>query len=371
MKIFGEIMDLNAYHDALHTGRNVKRSETDRAGATQADRDCSTLDWIADTTLRTRTGAFKQPLRLESWTRTVRKDGFMKILFKRLFHPTNRSVRVLVGLLLVCLLAIQVTQSVATSDSSRPAIRTAPDDPGEESELVRLARTDHVTLLENCLAEFDARPRGKYTCTFTKQERIRGQLGQPQRIAVKFMEKPFSIAMTWQTHPPMGDALIFVEGKRKDADGRSQMLVRPTNPLFQRLTGGSVQKLPDGPDAMRNTLRPCTAFGFRKSLNSLLEVYRTAGEHNECVEKFIGYADVDGRECVVIERVLPNKPDLYPAWKTRLFIDTELLLPVRVIGWDWNDKLVCDYRFTNITFDPELDESDFTPQANDIKVKGQ
>lgn len=295
----------------------------------------------------------------------------MKRLFKRLFHPTNRSVRVLVGLLLVCLLAIQVTQTVATSDGSRPAIRTEPDEPGAESELVQLARTDHVSLLEKCLQEFDARARGKYTCTFTKQERIRGRLGEPQQIAVKFMEQPFSIAMAWQTNPPMGDAVVFVEGKRKNAAGQSQMLVRPTNPLFQRLTGGSVEKLPDGPDAMRNTLRPCTAFGFRNSLNSLLDIYRLARENNECVEKFIGYADVDGRECVVLERILPNKPDLYPAWKTRIFIDTEYLLPVRVIGWDWNDNLACDYRFTDIRFDPDLDESDFTPQANGIQVKGQ
>lgn len=361
-------MHRDAYHNELYfmpENSGTRDCDAEARSATRLSRESA---WIADKHNTTAAAPVKQTLRLLPRTRTVRKDGWMKRYLRNLFHPTNRSVRVLVGLLLVCLLVIQVTQTVATPDSPQAAIRTTPEEQGGESDLVRLARTDHLKLLEACLAELDARHRTNYTCTFTKQERIRGQLGKPQRIAVKFREKPFSIAMHWQTNPPLGNALLYIEGQYKNDAGRAQMVVRPTSPLFQRLTGGSVKKLPDGPDAMRNTLRPCTAFGFRNSLQSLIDVYRQARDNDDCVEKFAGFADVDGRECVVLERLLPDRAD-YPAKKTQIFIDTELLLPVRVIGWDWNDKLSCDYRFTDLDFAADLDDTDFTPQANDITVK--
>lgn len=287
----------------------------------------------------------------------------MKQLIQKVLRPSNRGVRVLVGLLLVGLLLIQVTQSVATLEDD--AVLKQSDGDDAPDALKKLAETDHVALLRRCLERYDEQNIPGYTCTFIKQERIRGKLGLPQHIDVKFLAKPFSVAMAWTKNAPIGDRMLYVEGKYKDEQGQSRMIVRPSSEFLRTLTGGGVLRLPDGPDAMRSTLRPCTQFGFRNSIQSLLSIYELARQRDECYEQFGGMTEIDGRECLVLERFLPNRPD-YPAKRTVVCVDVEYLLPVRVIGWDWNDELVCDYQYINVNFDVALRAEDFTPQANGI-----
>ncbi|GAG40737.1 unnamed protein product, partial [marine sediment metagenome] len=146
-------------------------------------------------------------------------------------------------------------------------------------------------------------------------------------------------------------------------DGRSRMAVRPAGLL--RMFGTQL-RLPDGPDAMKNTLRPCTMFGFRNSLQSLIDVYQAARKANECREEYGGATVIDGSTCIVLIRTLPAKKD-YPAKKTILCLDARTLLPLRVIGYDWQDRLVCNYEVRDVTFNTGLGEKDFTPEANGMK----
>ena len=59
----------------------------------------------------------------------------------------------------------------------------------------------------------------------------------------------FSVAMAWTQNAPLGDRVLYVEGKYDN-----KMMVRPKAPFLQAITGGSVLRKPDGPEAMRNTL---------------------------------------------------------------------------------------------------------------------
>ncbi|RKY26435.1 MAG: hypothetical protein DRP83_04295, partial [Planctomycetota bacterium] len=199
----------------------------------------------------------------------------MKKFLDMIFKPTNRRVRILVGAVLVGLGFVQITQSLATREQAVKKLVTLDDtvlltgDAARLEKIRNLAETDHLALLKMGLAQFQQRGIPSYTCTFVKRERIRGKLGKEQHIDVKFREKPFSVAMKWTKNPPLGDALVFVDGKFKNSDGRSQMVVRPAAKLLQKLTGGSVLRLPDGRDALKSTLRPCTYFGFQNGLKSL------------------------------------------------------------------------------------------------------
>jgi hypothetical protein len=306
----------------------------------------------------------------------VVEDLNMNKLMDMIFKPTNRRVRILVGAVLVGLGFVQITQSLATREQAVDKLVKLDEyslvtgDAARLENIRTLAETDHLALLTMALKQFRQRGIPSYTCTFVKRERIRGKLGKEQHIDVKFREKPFSVAMQWTQNPPLGDALVFVEGKFKNARGRSQMVVRPASKFLRKLTGGSVLRLPDGRDALKSTLRPCTYFGFQNGLKSLIRVYAQARKNGDSTEKFGGFTEVDGQKCIVLIRFLPNRPGAkYPAKKTVVCLDLKTLLPLRVVGYDWDDKLSCNYEYRNVNFDVALQEADFTPKTNGIQRK--
>jgi len=286
-------------------------------------------------------------------------------MLKRLLDPTNRKIRLCVGLLLAALFCIQCTQVDAFRESQYITVSDGKVT-GKNAESVlatveRLAQTDHIALLEFCLAHYDKTYRD-YTCTFIKQERIAGRLGKEQHIAVKFMEPPFSIAMAWTPETaPMGDRLVYVEGRDEN-----KMRVRPTSGLLRKLAGGSVLRKPDGREAMRYTLRPVNLFGFRRGMESLLDVYRQATQAGDLRETYGGRAKVAGREAVVIHRYLPAKDD-YPAHKTSVFIDLEYLVPICMEGYDWDEKISCVYLYKDLKCNGGRTDEDFLPEANGMK----
>ncbi|MDY6914566.1 MAG: DUF1571 domain-containing protein [Planctomycetota bacterium] len=284
------------------------------------------------------------------------------MFLKQLLRPTNRRIRLLVGLLLVGLFCIQCTRTEAFRDSkfivhiSGALVGNISDDVA--AKLEELAKTDHIALLEYCHENYQHQYRD-YTCTLIKQERINGTLRPEQWISSKFMDEPFSVALKWTKNAPIGEQVIFVKGKYND-----QMLVRPKG-LLILLTGGPVLRKPDGDEALKNTLRPVNQFGFECSLENLLNVYRQAKAEGDLKESFGGYAEIAGRKAVVLVRYLPAEND-YPACKTLTYIDVEYLLPICVEGYDWDDQLSCRYLFKDIKFNVGLGPDDFTPEANGL-----
>jgi hypothetical protein len=286
------------------------------------------------------------------------------MIMRTILHPSNRRIRLVVGVLVTGLLCVQCTRSQAFRESRFVVALSGEvfgkNAPEVSAEVIRLAKTDHIALLEYCLAAAQNRYHD-YTCTLIKQERIGGRVSNEQEIAVKFLAHPFSVAMKWTPQTAgVGDRVLYVEGKYND-----KMLVRPTG-VFGQLVG-TVMRQPDGPQAMQSTLRPVNQFGFRKSLESLLKVYRQALAAGDLTESFGGYAEVAGRKAVVLIRTLPPK-DNYPAAKTVIYIDLEYLVPVAVEGYDWDQQLSSRYVFKDIRFNVGLTSEDFLPAANDMKI---
>ena len=285
------------------------------------------------------------------------------MITKSLLHPSNRRIRLIVGVLVVGLLCVQCTRSQAFKESRFVQVLSGEifgaNDPEVYAEVIRLAKTDHIALLEYCLDGYGGRYRD-YTCTLIKQERLGGRVSNEQEIAVKFLESPYSVAMAWTAETAgLGDRVLYVEGKYND-----MMLIRPTG-VWNKLVGTAMRK-PDGPQAMQNTLRPVNQFGFRKSLESLLKVYRQARDAGDLKQSFGEYAEVAGRKAVVLVRYLPAK-DNYPAAKTLTFIDLEYLVPIAVEGYDWDEKLSSRYVFKDIRFNVGLTSEEFLPAANGMK----
>ncbi len=286
-------------------------------------------------------------------------------MLKRLFRPTNLRLRLVVGVLLAAGFCIQCTSSdptrssqlVADISGASPSIAPAQ----QQAELEKLAASDHVALLKELLAHYNDHCRA-YTCTLVKHERINGQLQNEQWIDVKFMEKPFSVSMHWTKNSPLGDRVLYVEGKYN-----GNMLVNPANALLLKLVG-TVQRQPESQEAMANTLRPVTQFGLRPMLESLLSIYELAAQRKEGASHFKGYQEVAGVKAMVLQRDLPARGD-YPAKTTIWYLDPQRLVPLGLVAYDWSDQLICSYIFTDIKLDADLSEEDFTPQANQMKLR--
>lgn len=287
---------------------------------------------------------------------------------KRLLRLSNWRVRVVVGLFLAGLFAIQCTRTEAFRENSSMTVINGQivgeNSPALLKKVDQLAKTDHVALLELCLENY----RQKYhdfTCTFAKQEVLRGENKPEQVIQVKHLANPFSVAMTWVKNAPLGDKVLYVEGKYNN-----QMLVRPTSSLARMIVPVAVRQ-PDGEEAMKNTLRPVNLFGFGRGMQSLLDIYRLAASNGDLRIEFGGYGKTnnsDKRTVVQLIRYLPNKPEYHTAAaKTNIFIDIEHMVPLIIEGYDWEGRLTSRYEYSDVKFNVGLTDADFTPSANGIK----
>lgn len=285
------------------------------------------------------------------------------MLLKRVIRLTNIRIRLVVGLLLAAMFCLQCIQpDVFSSDMQVMAIAGSSVEaasPDRLKELERLAKTDHIGLLRQALANYRSSYQD-YTCTFTKQERINGQFRDEQQIEVKFLDKPFSVAMRWVKNAPIGDRVLYVEGKHN-----GQMLVQPKGLLGALV--GTVSRAPDGPDAMANTLRPITLFGFKRLMESLLKVNELASSRGEGQFTFEGYR-TKAKKVMVLKRVLPPKKD-YPAQTTIWYLDVNYLVPIGLEAFDWDDQKMCRYSYSNVKFNAGLTDDEFTPKANGMKIK--
>ncbi|MFW5839595.1 MAG: DUF1571 domain-containing protein [Planctomycetota bacterium] len=255
----------------------------------------------------------------------------------------------------VCLLMLPLTTGCDARAIDAPKTVESGEQQGP-AELERLARTDQAALLQRCLEHYQANYRN-FTCTFTKQERIAGVLREAQRVQVWFRDEPFSVAMKWLENPGAGDRLLYAEGKYDN-----KMLVRPAVGWQRALVGNRVAKDLDDPAVKSQSLRPVSMFGFARNLQDLIRVYRLAEKRGDLESSFEGYAEVDGRQCMVLVRRLPQNPD-YPAEKTTLYIDAEYLVPTAIRAETAEGQLVSNYLYRDLQFNQSMDEDTFTPEA--------
>lgn len=286
--------------------------------------------------------------------------------FMRAFRPTNSRVRLGVGLILAALFCIQCTRSEAVRDDNVVTVVDGKTighvSPARLAELEKLAKTNQIELLKQSIEHYRVSYQD-YTCTFSKTERIDGQLRATQKVDVKFRQAPFSVAMHWLVNAPTADRMLFVQGKY---DG--QMLVMPKG-MLSLVTGGAVLRDPAGKDAMANTLRPVSMFGFENAMTNLLDVYQIAAKRNELQTSFLGYGEICGRKVFILQRVLPYTKEYAAraAKTTVVYLDVEYLVPLALENHDWTDQLVSKYTYSDIKFNLGLGDKDFTPEANDIQ----
>ena len=171
-----------------------------------------------------------------------------------------------------------------------------------------------------------------YQCTFTKQERIRGQLGQEQQIQVRFREMPFSVLMEWTRNAGDAKRVLYVQGQWQNNDGEDLAKIEPQGAIA-RLLVRSVALPICGSTAKAQSRRTIDKFGFGNALKLIIDYAAAAVQTGQGSWSMPARATLEGRPTWVLKRTLPYTAD-GGEWPDRVLIvhiDREWLLAGRLL----------------------------------------
>jgi hypothetical protein len=211
-----------------------------------------------------------------------------------------------------------------------------------------------------CLQRYD-REVHAYTVTLRKQERIRGRLRSPERIAVVFRESPFSVYFHWLTGADRkADKALYVEGKYNN-----KLVAVPHGVLgtLTSLTGRrAVERDVDGEDAKNSGRYPLSEFGFRIATQRVLDAWKKARAEGSLHVDYLGVVRVSetgDRPCYKLRRRQYSEPEEDGIMEITLYIDRENWLQVGSVLRDGQGQFIAEYFFSDLRLNPALDQSVF------------
>ena len=230
------------------------------------------------------------------------------------------------------------------------------------------AMVKNIELIEKGLVEFKKVP--DYLATLTKQERVGGDLSDPQKITLKIRHQPLSIYMKWRS-VQTGQQVIWVEGQN---DGK--MLVKPGG-IKGRL--GTLSLDPTSGLAMSQSRHPCFMVGLKCAAERILEYQKAA------VQRGTGFqcelrddAEFDGRPCY--RCLVQYESAEYSAdyRKSEILVDKQLSMPVSVMNFTWaqdakpetidEETLIEHYMYTDIQLQQQFADLDFSRENEDYRM---
>ncbi|MEZ6039022.1 MAG: DUF1571 domain-containing protein [Planctomycetaceae bacterium] len=213
--------------------------------------------------------------------------------------------------------------------------------------------TKPVELAKECLSR--AKAMSAYEATFTKRE-IVGKSLIAQQMRMKVRHEPFSVYMYFE-NPSEGREVIYVEGRNNN-----NLLVHETG-----LAGliGTLELSPTGSQVMAENRYPITKAGIANMVEAVVNQWEEEKKYGETEVKYFKDAKVAEFTCRVIEGSHPQPRRQFPFHVTRLWIDEESGLAVRVqqLGFPTSPgskpPIIEDYIFSRIKPDVRLTDRDF------------
>ena len=216
----------------------------------------------------------------------------------------------------------------AGSIESHVALRPAPRaragaDPHETERVTRIARA--LESIKECQLRF--RNVRDYNCTFSKRERIKGQLTPLQVIMMKARTQPRSIYLKFRQPSPGREAIYIV--------GRNDGMVLVHDVGLNKLLAGTLWLEPTGGRAMEGCRHPISEAGIGPLLDTLQTRWSTELDASESVVAFRGDQMVGTRRCTMIETTHPHQQPEFMFYRVRVFIDDDHGLPIHFEAYDW------------------------------------
>ena len=194
-----------------------------------------------------------------------------------------------------------------------------------------------------------------YSAVLMSRERIRGKLGRYQSLFIKIRHRPFSVYAYFEAPAALkGQEVIYVAGRNQGDLLAHQARLRTTYFLH-----------PDGLIAMAGRHYPLTEIGLVNLVERLLEVGEEDTKYGDCEVKYFMKAKVNGRCCTMIQVVHPEPRDMFRYHLARIFVDDELLLPIRYESHDWprepggQPELIEEYTYLNLKLNNGFTDRDF------------
>ncbi len=226
----------------------------------------------------------------------------------------------------------------------------------QSQKLEDLARTKPVEFLEYCMARYEKEVQG-YRVIFIKHERVHNKMRPKEKIDVHFREKPFSVHFNWLEGRGKALKTLYVEGQN---DGHLKARILASfGPIW------TVR--PDSVDAMATSRFPITEFGIYKGAKSTLDAIHEAQGKDTLHLKYEGIhklSQVGDRLCYKLVRTPYNPPEEKEQLnELTIFIDQETLMQVGSILRDTEGKLIAEYFFRVVEWNPTFDAKQFTEKA--------
>lgn len=226
------------------------------------------------------------------------------------------------------------------------------------------AAQDPLDFLYQCRAHHEQRRIGDYACTFTKRERIGGELHEPEVIRVQFRPQPYSVDMQWKRNARSANRALYVQDAWVDSRGRQLGWFKPAGALIKLIVPTTQQPL-NSARVRDSSRRSIDQFGFERTLDLVIEYSQLAQQRGDLELRYVGTGEVDGRETFVFERYLPydGSESTYPDALLRFHIDKQWRVPTALYSYadEQGDVLLGSYLFSDVKFNVGLDDDDFNP----------
>jgi outer membrane lipoprotein-sorting protein len=204
---------------------------------------------------------------------------------------------------------------------------------------------DAGRIIDSALERFES--ISDYTCLFTREELVEGKTYRQTNIIYKF-KKPLSVYMKWTEGPEKGIEVIYPNPKRSD-----KLIAHPGH--FNIL---NLSLDPRGHLAMRNSRHSILESPIGYVLGLIKNNYATSKKNGEGVITHEGEELIEGRKTLIFKAEFPQK-DGYYGHRIRINFDEQLLLPLRIVVYDWDGRLLEKYEYSQLKLNTGLTTTDF------------
>jgi outer membrane lipoprotein-sorting protein len=182
-----------------------------------------------------------------------------------------------------------------------------------------------------------------YRCVFSKTEFLEGRMKQ-EKMEMLF-RKPHDVKFAWIT-PKKGQKAVFLQGRndnklRARKGGLLSLIAVNLDPLGDR--------------AMEDNRHPITQAGLGYLIQKTLEDIAKG----QFELKYLGDQPVEGRPCWHLEFASKGPQGFHYALRTEFWIDQELKLPIQSKHFDYDNRWIETYTYSQLKLNVGLRDSDF------------
>jgi hypothetical protein len=195
-----------------------------------------------------------------------------------------------------------------------------------------------------------------YSCNLVKQERLKGELGEPQYIMMKVRHQPFSVYMLF-LKPHKDREVLFVDGQNDN-----ELIVQEAGLLG---FAGKLNIHPESTTAMNGQKYPITRVGIKNLLGELVRNFEADTKFLESEVQTDPNVEWNKRSCTMIKVTHPVPRQNFRSHIARIFFDNELRVPILYDAFMWPAKegdeppLEERYAYTNLKLNNGYTARDF------------